>query len=171
MMVFDFYSYKDNNNNALTHDKMWASLLEDSFKFGISSLVRLHVLYKIHIPHSLCILIRSDVICMIMCGLWAFYFLSYIHLTWSKFLKFSDSSLYFQFPACQLSIKVTLRNIGSINEYMNVCSVTGSHQLPKVFGLKHLSHWVRTCSSFSKYNGKSKLSLKSYLISSCYTAT
>ena len=26
MMVFDFYSYEDNNNNALNHDKMWASL-------------------------------------------------------------------------------------------------------------------------------------------------
>ena len=54
---------------------------EDSFKFGISSLVKLHTFIKSIFTHSLCILIRSDVIYMIMWGLWVFYFFSNVHLT------------------------------------------------------------------------------------------
>lgn len=43
------FTATDNNNNALNGDKMWASLLEDSLKFCISSLATLHILLN---PYS-----------------------------------------------------------------------------------------------------------------------
>lgn len=103
MVVSDFYSYKDNNNNALNQDKMWASLLEDSFKFGISSLVKLHTFIKSIFTHSLCILIRSDVIYMIMWRLGFFYILSYVHLTWSWVPEVQW--LFFILPVPSMSVK------------------------------------------------------------------
>ena len=82
MIAFDFYSCKDNNNNALNHDKMWVSILEDLFKFGISSLVKLHSFVKPIFRHPVCLLIRANVIYVMIWKLWGFYILSYVHLTW-----------------------------------------------------------------------------------------
>lgn len=116
-ITFEFYSHEDNNNNALNHDKMWASFLEALFKFGISSLVRLHNFEKFIFRHPVCLLFSSDVIYMIIWKLWVFYILCYIRLTWPWAPEVSNYSLY---PVFQLSTELTLRKYW-LNKWLHEC--------------------------------------------------
>lgn len=113
--TFWFNSCKD-SNNALNHDKMWAGLLWYSFKFGISSLIRLHNFFffcKIHIQTPS--LLTNQFRCYLYGNTGAFGFLysQVFFLLGLELLKVSAYSLYSWYPACQLSTELALGNYWS----------------------------------------------------------